>query len=248
MRVCALATLTARQSARPLRPVTSSVAVELGLSGPIIALQGAVAYDSSSDQRLLATPLAVDTALQAYDYLKERGFHLQLYYGDTLYLDEIDDRARYYLKLSRVAPVVVPNLRQLLTAKPPAEVGPMKVLGVNGAETVAATIPALAQQFGSSANVFKSLPIYLEVTNPNANKGYALRWLAQLLEIPLSETAAIGDSDNDVPMLRAAGRSFVVANATKAAKEAAREVVAAQGLGVAQALQLLLGERASEPA
>jgi Cof subfamily protein (haloacid dehalogenase superfamily) len=223
-------------------------AQELGLSGPIIALQGAVAYDLRSEERLFCTPLPTDTALAAYDHLKARGFHMQLYFGDRLYLDELNERAKYYLKLSRVEPIVVADLRQLLTSAAPRDPGPFKVLAIAEPEQVSATIPALAQTLGSKANVFKSLPRFLEATHPDANKGYALRKLAGHLGIDMSDTAAIGDSDNDIPMFQAAARSFAVASGTGAAKRAAGAIVPPLGSGVAQALAILERERAHEPA
>lgn len=223
-------------------------AQKLGLQGPIIVLQGAVAYDVRSEQRLFYTPLAAGTALVAYDYLKQRGFHLQLYFDDRLYLDELNESARYYLKLSRVEPVMVNDLRALLTSIPSEDPGPVKVLAIAEPAQVNATIPQLAKALGSKANVFRSLPRFLEATHPDANKGYALRKVASHLGIDMSDTAAIGDSDNDIPMFLAAARSFAVANGTDAAKQAAREVVPALGTGVAYALRLLSEEQAREPA
>ena len=220
----------------------------LGLRGPIIVLQGAAAYDLRSEKRLFCTPLPRETALAAYDYLKEREFHLQLYFDDQLYLDELNERAKYYLTLSRIEPVMVSDLRELLTTEPPQDPDPIKVLAIAEPEQVNATIPQLAQKLGSKANVFRSLPRFLEATHPDANKGYALRKIAAHLGINMSNTAAIGDSDNDIPMFEVAGRSFAVASGTDAAKRAAREVVPALGAGVSYALRLLEEEQAHEPA
>jgi Cof subfamily protein (haloacid dehalogenase superfamily) len=214
-------------------------AQQLGLRGPIIALQGAVAYEVDSAQRLFCTPLLARTALEAFDYLKDRGFHMQLYYGDQLYLDVLNEWAHYYLKLSRVDPVMVPSLRDLLTLAPPAEPGPIKVLAIANPQAVSATIPGLATLMGKRANVFRSLPPFLEVTDPNANKGYALRRIAEFLGVDMRDTAAIGDADNDIPMFEAAAQSFAVANGSDAARRTAQTIVPAQGEGVAYALGLL---------
>jgi len=223
-------------------------AQSLDLKGPLIALQGAVAYDITSGDLLFCTPLDVAVALAAYDDLKERGFHLQLYYGDRLYVDELNEAAEYYLKISRVQPVVVSDLRELLTTHPPKDPGPIKLLGIATAALVEATIPQLAQVLGARANVFRSMPVFLEVTDPRATKGEALRRVAGLLGIDMRATAAIGDSDNDVPMFEAAAISFAVANASAAAKRAATHVVGPQGSGVAQALGTLGMGVAREPA
>ncbi|MBV8082632.1 MAG: Cof-type HAD-IIB family hydrolase [Candidatus Eremiobacteraeota bacterium] len=220
-------------------------AAELGLRGPMIVLNGAAIYDAASGARLTATPLAAATALLAYDALKADGFHLQLYYGDQLYLDELDERARHYLELSRVEPVMVEDLRRLLTDSPPGDIGPMKVLAIGAPSHVDSFIPRLADALGDAALVFKSQRNFLEVTDPAATKGHGLEWLAKSMGLGLDDLAAIGDSDNDVSMFEAAGHSFAVANSTPAARAAAQRVVAAQDkCGVAEALQLLANGQA----
>jgi Cof subfamily protein (haloacid dehalogenase superfamily) len=223
-------------------------AQQLGLEGPIIVLQGAVGYDLDSGERLFCTPVERPLALAAYDFLKTRGFHMQLYYGDRLYLDAMNRWAEYYLRLSRVEPIVVSDLRALLSATPPADPGPLKVLAITEPTIVAATIPDLRRELGERANVFRSLPPFLEVTDPAANKGEALRTVASLLGVDLADTAAIGDADNDIPMFRTAARSFVVSNGSEAAIASAQIIVGQLGQGVAEALRLLEEERTREPA
>lgn len=53
---------------------------------------------------------------------------------------------------------------------------------------------------------------YLEFNKKGVNKGAALLRLAELLEIPQSETIAIGDNFNDLSMIRTAGLGVGVAN------------------------------------
>jgi len=220
-------------------------ATALRLPGPMIVLNGAAVHDAASGARLCAMPMQPSVALQAYDLLKAAGFHLQLYFGDALYLDELDDFARAYLALSRVEPVVVDDLRPLLDGSPPGDVGPLKLLAVNTPARVAEYIPKVASCLGDAALVFKSQANFLEVTDPGANKGAALEWIARSRGLSIGDVAAIGDSDNDVPMLQAAGHSFAVANATPAARAAAQRVVASQEkYGVAEALDLLTNGQA----
>lgn len=210
----------------------------LNLRGPLAALQGGVIYDLESDRLLHVVPLRTAIALSAYDALLERAYDLQLYFGDTLYLDHRSAASDEYLRLARVEPVIVSDLRALLTGAPPA--GELiKLLAIGPPEAVIRDLPVLASQLGQLANVCRSLPQYLEVTDPAADKGHALVRMADILGVDLSECAAIGDADNDVPMFRVAAESYAVANATDAAKKAATRVVAARGAGVAEALALV---------
>lgn len=213
-------------------------ALELGLHGPIAALQGGAIYDLDSGKLLHVAPLRPAIALAAYDALLAKAYDVQLYFGDTLYLDHTSANSDEYIRLARVEPVMVPDLRALLTgAAPPGAL--IKLLAIAAPEIVIRDLPLLASQLGQHANVCRSLPQYLEVTDPAADKGHALVRMAEILSVDLSECAAIGDADNDVPMFRVAAESYAVGNATDAAKRAATRVVAARGAGVAEALALV---------
>lgn len=80
-----------------------------------------------------------------------------------------------------------------------------------------------------------------EVNPAQTDKGTALTALATRLGIPLSQVMAIGDNDNDLPMLRAAGVSVAMGNATDAARAAAKHVTLPCGqFGVAAAIRTLV--------
>ena len=80
----------------------------------------------------------------------------------------------------------------------------------------------------------------LHIRDINVNKGVGLTKIAELLGIPLSKFAAFGDSENDVEMLKVAGRGVAVANADTQAKAAADYVTNKDhGLGVIEGLKYL---------
>jgi phosphoglycolate phosphatase (TIGR01487 family) len=65
------------------------------------------------------------------------------------------------------------------------------------------------------------------VTSPDVDKGTGLAAVAEALGHDTSDFAAVGDSENDAPILSAAGRSAAVANADATARAAADHVTAA---------------------
>ena len=80
-----------------------------------------------------------------------------------------------------------------------------------------------------------------EVLSRGVDKGRALSVLAQMWDIPPEETAAIGDSDNDLAMLRASGVPVAMGNANSAVKQAARYVTDTNDQdGVAKAIRRLI--------
>lgn len=220
---------------------------ELGLRGFLIPLNGAAVFDVASGSMVRCVPLDSAIAREAVVALRAAGMRVQLYFGDDLYLDGMDARSEEYLRLSRVTPVIVPDLLALLAGPPPAP-GPMKVLGIGDEGAVLAQVRRLGARFGERANVFRSLPRYVEVTDPRADKATALAWIAERLGFDRAETGAIGDSDNDAPMLRWAGRSYAVGDGSAHAKESAQRVVAPRGSGVAEAFADMLDGVAVERA
>ena len=64
----------------------------------------------------------------------------------------------------------------------------------------------------------------MEITHPDACKGNGLRHLCRLLDIPMENAMAIGDSGNDESILRTAGLGVAMGNAPDFIKAIADEV------------------------
>lgn len=82
---------------------------------------------------------------------------------------------------------------------------------------------------------------YYEIFDKCANKGNALLKLCSICGIDPKQVIAIGDNDNDVAMLKAAGRSAAVANASSATKAVADMVMTKSNVacGVAELIYQL---------
>ena len=94
----------------------------------------------------------------------------------------------------------------------------------------------LKAALGARANVACSQAYYCDITHSLANKGDGIAFLTDTIGIPLSETAAIGDMPNDIPMLERAALPIAMGQAGDAVKQVAREVSATNnedGVGVA---------------
>jgi hypothetical protein len=77
----------------------------------------------------------------------------------------------------------------------------------------------------------------LEISSRTADKGNGLMHLAEYLHIPIEETIAIGDSENDLAIIKAAGLGIAMANATDDIKAAAGDITLSnEESGVAAAL------------
>ena len=61
--------------------------------------------------------------------------------------------------------------------------------------------------------MYFSSPEYLEFMPSGINKGNAIRWMCEYMNIPLEHTIAVGDAENDIAMLETAGIGAVMKNA-----------------------------------
>lgn len=82
----------------------------------------------------------------------------------------------------------------------------------------------------------------IEISDIRAGKHSAVKFLQELLKISPEETAAFGDADNDVEMLREAGIGIAVQNASLACMAAADAVTrSCEEDGVAYGIRKILG-------
>ncbi|TWI52309.1 hypothetical protein IQ22_03452 [Pseudomonas duriflava] len=123
-----------------------------------------------------------------------------------------------------------------------------KLVGVSADhEHLAALQPEIEAALGEQAHTVRSQPYYLDITAAEATKGKALNALAKWLDVPLEHTVAIGDGENDIPMLERAGFAIAMGQAEHKVKSFAQHVVAeADQNGLAQAIdQVILTRKAS---
>lgn len=84
----------------------------------------------------------------------------------------------------------------------------------------------MAKEFGDRLNVFRSDPFYVELLPRYVDKGVAVEKLVKHLDIQREKVICIGDSYNDLPMLRFAGMGVAMGNAQQEVKEMADYVTA----------------------
>jgi len=138
-----------------------------------------------------------------------------------------------------------PNPQSLIGGYKATELPKVHLLHVCGdATTIDGIIPkveAICKPFG--AMVARNLPTDIAITHPSADKGDALRAICTEMRIDLGHhVLAIGDSENDISMVRAAAVGVAMGNASAALKGSADAVVNSNSSelpGVAQVLAAL---------
>lgn len=204
----------------------------LGLSGPVICYQGAVIALAPEGRFEREVPLANAVALRIYGAAKAGGYHVQFYRDDRFYVEERNRYSDLYARISGVEPVVVASLPESFAGHDST-----KVNVVTEVELAPACTELMRRVCGDDAYVTRSNPEFVEMLDPRVNKGDALGRVAQSLGISLERTLAIGDSYNDLPLLKVAGFAVAMGSAPPELKAQADAVVSdVEHDGVAEAI------------
>ena len=193
-------------------------AEEIGVEGAVISYNGAIVR-STSGEVLAASYLEPQVVERVLGYAFARNWYVQSYVGDALYYVEKTEAARIYEAASKIYGEAVGRGGMLARTK---EVP--KLLVVVPAEEIDDAIRDLRNRFRNEADAMQSNPTYIEVVRPGVSKARAMLNLAEKKGIQPDEIMALGDSGNDIEMIRAAGLGVAMGNALPAVKEAANEI------------------------
>ena len=79
----------------------------------------------------------------------------------------------------------------------------------------------ILQLYGDTLSSIYSNASYLEIFPKEAGKGAALERLCRHLNIPVENSMAAGDAENDISMVKAAGCGIAMCNGSSEIREAA---------------------------
>ena len=195
-------------SGRP--PLGLKMLVEpLNLKAPIGAFNGGV-FVKPDFSVIEQNCLPQSVTEQAISIIRDHQLDVWIYSGKDWYVQDKNgshvDRESNTVKFK---PTVVDNYDDLLSDA-------VKIVGVSDDLDAVAKCEAAAQEeLGNRASASRSQPYYLDITHPQANKGTVVKRLSEILDIPLSEIATLGDMPNDVPMFELSGMSIAMGNASE---------------------------------
>lgn len=205
------------------------VSRELGLNLPVICCHGALTKDFGANRTLGHIPVPLQYAKPMIEFSERKGLSVAIYAEEFFYRLE---GSQLHMEDMRG-----PAWRQVKTFADVMHTAPTFIRFM-GRESVAAM-----------EEEFRDLPLHFKyetwldfvecaVTSRDATKQRALARLCADFQVPPERVLAIGDSRNDVPMLRWAGAGVAMANALPEVREAVKYVTASnEEDGVAAAIE-----------
>ena len=191
---------------------------QLGIVTPVVTTQGAVVGDPVTGEILNETTIPLLLARQAAEWIDSQPYVTALYFNDD------DSRIHIYQNRSNgdeefldhvfgfprsPQPAFAPML-----ASPTARC-PLKFIVVEDRDVYGVDLVAeLSSRFSPELTITRTHPRLVEGTAQGVDKGLGVRHLCTLLNIDPQRVLAIGDSDNDIPMLEAVGFGVAMGNST----------------------------------
>jgi Cof subfamily protein (haloacid dehalogenase superfamily) len=211
---------------------------EAGLDDPLVCYQGAVVAEPVSGRWLRHVPIPLELAREAIRVLNDRGFGLNCYVGDELYVAELTQEARRYAEFQHLEVHPVGDLAAWLDEPP------TKLVVIDDPEVLDELEAQMKARFAGRLYISKSLPYFLEFASPDVTKASGLEFVSRHLGFARGRTVACGDGENDVELVDWAGYGVAVENAHERVKAVADLVCpSVDEEGVAQVIEAFLDSR-----
>ena len=229
------------------RPLTSvkKLADRYGFSEAgfyLVSFNGGLIYDCGEQKAILTRYIPVDEVKAIMDAAHACGMHAHTYSGDLVVSEYETEQLKTYCRLMQMDYVVVKDIREYygefinVVVKPPIKVNIITPFDHSSLESFRAEMRKTTA--GKLFDVF-SKPEMLEFSHMKSNKGDAVRFMADFYKVPMADTIAVGDEENDCPMIEAAGVGVAMANASPVVRNAADYVTERDNnhSGIAEVIQ-----------
>jgi len=180
---------------------------EVGFKLPVITFNGANVVDVESEEVIYSKELNDDDAKILDQLSKEFEIPYIVWANNNLYASEMNEKVKWYAERFNCNAYIVEDFSEALSY------GVTKFLWFLKIEDVDGVKKRLEGRVPESVSYFTSRPEFLEFINADVSKGVALDFLATKLGIKQSEVMAFGDGENDMEMIKYAGKGIAMGNA-----------------------------------
>lgn len=220
-----------------------------GIDNPLVTNNGALAF-INKENLIYQNPLKYEEVEELINFSQENKLFFQFYDLDTYYSNRMcPERFNHLEKDSTYGMNYQVNFS--FSTKPLKELKLRKnsafkfqiFLDKNDSNKLSTILEKVSEM-----GLYATTSSYgmIEIMQKNVNKFNGLSEISYLLGISKEEMAAIGDQDNDIPMLENVGMSFAMGNAIDKVKEISDFVVSTNDeFGLVDAINIVLEENSN---
>lgn len=211
--------------------LADNVTEQLPFLDYLITSNGAITYDLHTGQVVCSTLMSNSQSVEIFNILKDYNLIYEIYYNGKCYMN---DQSYSMFDKEHVSPHIhdllkdfikpVPSLEEFIDGNGIEKLNILSLTGEERLEIEEKINKTCDVAFASSFPIIKGKNGNLEMTHKDATKGFAIKGLAEALNIGKENIMCFGDGENDCSMLEFADYSFAMANGTDLVKSTAKYV------------------------
>ena len=183
--------------------------------GYFISFNGARITSCADQHILLSVDISHAQMCKLFDLAQEHGVYIQTYTEDHILVSKDNEYTQIEKEITGMDVIECADFK----AEIPKTA--VKAMMLEHPDRLKEVEKALRPVVENELYMTITKPFFLEFMNPAMDKGKSLVTLAQHLNVPMEQVIAVGDSYNDISMIKAAGLGVAMGNAVEAVKQAA---------------------------
>lgn len=213
----------------------------LGVKSPVIAANGAYIREKDRDEVIYTSSIGIERCKKLLSVFRKYDIYPHYYTNERIFTENVEYSSRFYEATNKALPkdkqikVVLVEDWDLIFKKYEAEI--FKAIGIDSnLEHIREAKISIRDM--NEFEVVSSHFDNFEVTGKGVSKGNAVQVLANYYGIDSKQVICIGDSENDLSMIKYAGLGIAMGNADENVKEAAGYITDNNNCdGVAKAIE-----------
>ena len=225
--------------------LTGYIVEQLPFLDYLITSNGAITYDMKTGEEVCSTLMSNSQSIEIFNILKDYNLIYEIYFDGKCYMN---NESYSMFDTEHVPPHIhallkdfikpVSDLETLINGQGIEKLNILTLSGEQRLELEEKINKTCNVAFASSFPIVKGANGNLEMTEKDATKGFAVKGLADALNITKENIMCFGDGENDCSMLSFADYSFAMANGNDLAKSTAKFTTDTNdNAGVAKAIE-----------
>src|SRR5262245_47113605 len=198
----------------------------LGIEAPVIYYNGALLRDARTGLDLLSHRLPRGVLPRLFAAVSAAPVHPLFFRDEQVHCLGVTPEIRQFCDAEELVPALIRDRTRFLGSD-----AFVKSLCIGAPDDLTRLRPVLEELLAGEARPVRTAGRYLEIVPAAASKGAALVTLAEHLDVRMERVVAVGDQENDLEMIRVAGRGIAMPHAPADVRAAADRVAPATDQG-----------------